>query len=125
MGELRAVHGVAHDEAAGLVAPRADLVEQPPVAEDAGGVGRELQARADLAELGSPFQHADLSAGPGEGQGTAEAADAAADHEGGGVGSRARAHAGTVGRAGTPARAVLVSRPSPTISVTSTEPSVR
>ena len=81
VGELRPVHGVAQDEPVRHHPAGDDLVEQPPRAQDAGGVGGRLQAGTQLAEPVGLFEHAHALAGPGEREGRRQAAYAAAHHD--------------------------------------------
>jgi len=82
LGQLLAVDRVAHDEPARGDAVLDHLVEQVPVTQDAGGVGRHLQACSDLAELGCLFQDAHGAAASDQRKGRAESADPTANHDG-------------------------------------------
>jgi len=81
VGEFRAVDGIAKDQPTGQHAPGDHLIQQPPPREDPGGVGRELQAGAYLAELCGLLQDGDPVTGPGQGDGVGEAADAATNDD--------------------------------------------
>ena len=79
--QLLAREGVAEDDVPGGHAGLDGPVEHPPLAQQAGGVGGHLQAGADLPELGGLLHELDLRAEPAQGEGVAEAADAASDDE--------------------------------------------
>ena len=78
LGEHLGGDGVAEDDVLGQYTVGEHLVEDSPGVEDAGAVRPDLQAGADLAELGGPLKHRDLGALPGERQGVGRPADAAA-----------------------------------------------
>jgi hypothetical protein len=107
-GQLRGVDRVLHDHVLRPDAERGHLLEQAVLGEDAGAVGRDLQAGADLANSGACSQDADGQTGAAEGEGGAEAADAAADDDDVRAGGR-------VHRCSFVTR--LVCRPRPVISV--------
>jgi hypothetical protein len=80
-GQHGAVHRVLHDHAVREHAEPPGVVEQAVGAQDAGAVGRDLQARADLAELRGALEHAHAESLAGQRERGGQAADAAADHE--------------------------------------------
>jgi hypothetical protein len=58
---------------------------EAPAEQDVAGVGRELEARADLGRADTLFRHQNAVSAPAQRQGAGEAGDAAADDDDGGT----------------------------------------
>jgi hypothetical protein len=80
-GQLAGVQRVAHHHVLREHAQALRLLQQAVLVEYAGAVGRELDAGTDLAELLGPFEDAYTQPSAGEGERSAEAADAASDDD--------------------------------------------
>ena len=79
--QLASARGVARHQSLGLATHCAGLFQQTPLPQDAGGVGPQLQAGADLTETAGLFEHPGLPARPVRGQCGRQAADATAGDE--------------------------------------------
>ena len=84
-GDVLAGHGVHQAQLVDVDRHLAGLVADAEVVEGVEGVGAELDAGADLAELGRALEHEAAVALPGQAQRGRQAADAAAGDEDGTV----------------------------------------
>ena len=88
-----------HDHVVGVDSAATGLVAHAQGIKGVEGVGAELDAGADLADLGRLFQHGDLKALANQGEGGGQTANASTGNDDR-QGIRGNVHGGLLGMAG-------------------------